>query len=252
MGSSNLKHNYDYNFLNKSFQNFDVIGCNLNEPSGVFPTLHKLKQLNPDPDDIIVLCFPHSFYEKDKHFPVENLNKRGVNYTVLMSFIDEFPIDFLNKFFSNKAINSYKILTNRRKSQEKSITHYREQPTITKDSLWNSCWVNTEKKFFIKSLTFEKKYIEQLLEYVSNEFEGYVYFRFPAIRKNDYTINQNRLLYLKETGLFLNDFNSSIYQDEYWFDQWYHLNKCGRDLSTQKLIVELKNTKARAHNNVYE
>ena len=66
VGSSNLEHNYDYTFLNEHFQYFDVVGCNLNEPSGVFPTLHKLKLLNPNPNDIIVFCFPHSFYEEER------------------------------------------------------------------------------------------------------------------------------------------------------------------------------------------
>jgi hypothetical protein len=252
VGSSNLDHNYDYNFLNEYFHDYDLIGCNLNEPSGVFPTLFKLNQLNPNPDDIIIFCFPHSFYEQDKHFPLESFKKRGVSFAVLLRYIEEFPINSLMKFFSHNTINSYRLLKNKRKAQEELSISYKEQPRITIDSLYNSCWVNTEKKFTINSLTYEKNHIEQLLEYVSKEFEGNIYFRFPAIKKDDYTINQNRLFFLKETGLFINDFNSSIYKNEYWFNQWYHLNKCGRDLSTQKLIVELENRKARTHNNVYK
>ncbi len=252
VGSSNLDQNYDYKFLNNHFHNFDVIGCNLNEPSGVFPTLFKLKQLNPKPNDIIIFCFPHSFYEEDKHFPIESFKKRGVNSTVFLNYIEEFPTNSLMKFLSHTTKDSYQLLKNKRPAREEFDVSYTEQPTITTDSLYNSCWVNTENNFTITSLTYEKEYIEELLEYVSKKFEGNIYFRFPAIRKDDYTINQNRLLYLKETNLFINDFNSSIYQDKYWFNQWYHLNKCGRDLSTQKLIVELENKKAQTYHNIYK
>jgi hypothetical protein len=252
VGSSNLDHNYDYELLNEYFNDYDVIGCNLNEPSGVFPTLFKLKQLNPNPDDIIIFCFPHSFYEQDKFFPIQSLKKTGVSFKVLLHYIQEFPFSFLKQVLSHKIKDSYTLLKNKRKSHNASSISFMEQSIITTDSLYNSCWVNTEEKFNIRSLTFNKSYIEQLLEYVSKELDENIYFRFPATRKDDYTINPDRLLFLKETGFFINDFNSSIYQDKYWFNQWYHLNRCGRDISTQKLIIELENKKARTHNNVYK
>ena len=234
VGSSNLEQNYDYAFLNEHFHEYDVVGCNLNEPSGVFPTLHKLKLLNPKLGDILVFCFPHSFYEEDKHFPVESFKKRGVNSTVFLNYIKEFPINALMKFVSHTTKDSYYLVKNKRPVREEFEVTYMEQPEVMSDSLYTSCWVNPEDNFTITSLTYEEEYIEELFEYVSKEFKGDIYFRFPAIRKDEYNINQDRLSHLKETGLFINDFDSSIYQNEYWFNQWYHLNKCGRDLSTPK------------------
>ena len=35
VGSSNLDHNYDYKALNLHYPSYNVIGCNLNEPSGL-------------------------------------------------------------------------------------------------------------------------------------------------------------------------------------------------------------------------
>lgn len=49
VGSSNVRHNYDYDLLNITFNNHSVIGVTLNEPSGLYALWYKLKRLNWTP-----------------------------------------------------------------------------------------------------------------------------------------------------------------------------------------------------------
>ena len=32
----------------------------------------------------------------------------------------------------------------------------------------------------------------------------------------------------------------ALFPKKYWFDQWYHLNRCGSELNTTNLLKELE------------
>lgn len=241
VGASNIEHNYDYDLLNKTFNDYNVIGCCLNASSGIYPTLCKLKDLNPNSNDIIIFCLPHSYYEESGFFPIRRADKTGVSFEVLKQFIFDFPFLFIKKLFFLKVNDSYSLLTNKRIAVNKytnSLIFYKH-PKVQSEPKYNNCWCNREDKFHITSTTFEKEHIEKLFKYISTEFRGQIFFRYPPVKTEDYQINQNRISFLSHRGFFINDFASSLYEQKYWFNQWYHLNRCGRDLCTQKLIKEL-------------
>ncbi len=242
VGSSNIQHNYDYKLLNSEFYNYDVIGCNLNEPSGLYATINKLKMLNITSNDIIIFCLPHSFYEKDKFFPLRSYKKKGMSFQVLKDFINDFPLDFIEQVMVFKVKDSY-LLLNKDRNFKETVDHisFLENPKIQSDKKYKSCWVNSDdSRFDIYSTSFEKDYINTVHDYIIESFDAKVLFRFPVIRQGKYRINAERINYLRNKYEFINDIYSSEYDEKYWFNQWYHLNMCGRDLCTSKLIDELE------------
>ncbi|WP_434037408.1 hypothetical protein [Formosa sp. 4Alg 33] len=243
VGSSNLEHNIDYPLLNKTFENYDVIGCNLNAPSGLFATLNKLKQLNPSDQDIIILCLPHSLYESEFLLPLKSNQKIGFNLDMVLKSFYNFPIPSLQSFFTLNINDVYDIGTKRgylKPSNENNLNTFSPSPKMQGSKDYLNCSINNEDMFFITNDTFEQGFLRKINTYIASEFNSKIFYRYPAIRENNFDINKFRLQYLNEEFEFINSFKNSIYTENYWYNQWYHLNACGRDLNTEKLILEIK------------
>ena len=239
VGSSNLDFNYDYKVLNETFHDYDVIGCNLNEPSGLYATIHKLKRLDPKERDVIVFSIPHSLYEPAKLIPLGSIGKKGFSAAMLIESFNDFPSRFMASIINIKTSDTYKLLNEKVEniaedgSMEFNVgTEADEFPDF----------INCKKldgAFDISSMGFDEDYLKEIHGYLQKTFKAKVLFRFPAVKESEFNIDKNRLDFLSENYEFLNNFDDSIYSDEYWYNQWYHLNYCGRDLSTKKLISEL-------------
>ncbi len=241
VGSSNLDFNYDYQLLQSTFDGYNVVGCNLNEPSGLYATMHKLKKLNPKKDDILIFCLPHSLYEADKLIPLGSKGKKGFSTELFNSAARDFPLEFLKATINIKTSDTFKMLREKPNQQEiKTKPHFSfetEADTLT-DFL--SC-EKLEGSFNIQSGNFDEKYLKKMLNHLASSFDSKVWFRYPVVKEDDYFINEERITFLTKNFPFINSFEHSIYDDEYWYNQWYHLNKCGRDLNTSKLLDELTN-----------
>ena len=239
VGSSNLDFNYDYQQLKNTFKDYNIVGCNLNEPSGLYATLHKLKKLKPKKNDVIIFCLPHSLYEEDKLIPLGSKGKKGFSTDLLKSAASDFPLDFLKATINIKTSDTFKMLREEPNKQEvKTKVHFSfetEADTLT-DFL--AC-EKLEGSFNIQSGNFDEEYLEKMLDYIETTFDSKIWFRYPVVKEDDYYINEERLEFLNTNFPFINSFEHSIYDDNYWFNQWYHLNKCGRDLNTSKLMDEL-------------
>lgn len=241
VGSSNLDHNYDYKTLNLHYPSYDVIGCNLNEPSGLYALMNKLKGLRTNSKDIIVFCLPHSLYETDKFLPLKSYKKSGFTKSFILTTAIHHPYEFMLSLFDTKISDLSTLIkkTNSTSTINQVGLEFSENPEIQTDSLYRNCWVNDQNNFYIRSEAFDEEYLVSLSEIIQAEVKGKVLFRFPAIKKGEYTISPERIDYLKTNYNFINSFESSIYENEYWFNQWYHLNACGRDLNTTKFISEI-------------
>ena len=241
VGSSNLDHNYDYKTLNKQYPSHDVIGCNLNEPSGLYSLLNKLKRLNTNANDILVFCLPHSLYETDKFLPLKSYKKSGFTKTFILNTAIHHPYQFTLSLFDTKISDLSTLVkkTNTNSTADKTDLIFSKNPEIHSDSLYKNCWVNDQNNFYIRSESFNKDHLVTISEIIKTEVKGNVFFRFPALKKEEYKISPERINYLKANYYFINDFDSSIYDNEYWYNQWYHLNACGRDLNTKKFISEI-------------
>lgn len=241
VGSSNLDFNYDYQLVQNTFDEYNVVGCNLNEPSGLYATLHKLKKLNPKKDDILIFCLPHSLYEEDKLIPLGSKGKKGFSTNLFNSAASDFPIEFLKATINIKTSDTFKMLREKPNLQEvKTKPHFSFETEADTLSDFLSC-TKLEGSFNIQSSNFDEEYLKKMLSHIETSYESKIWFRFPVVKEDDYNIHEERIAFLSENFPFINSFEYSIYDNEYWYNQWYHLNKCGRDLNTSKLLDELTN-----------
>lgn len=241
VGASNLVYNYNFEWLNEQNKNYNFIGCNLNEPSGLFATLHKCKNLLPKENDILVLCLPYSFYESEKFLPFKSDRKIGFSRALLQKAFTSFP------FYTMKNINDISLLDLGEITKQKEPTTDKQlQFEMTArqqtDSLYQSCWTTNEDKFNIKSTTFDKEYMMSMYRSLKTMFNCKIVFRFPVVKEGDYVLNEKRIKFMEEEFNCINKFEDSIYSNQYWYNQWYHLNACGAQLNTNKLLKELTKT----------
>jgi hypothetical protein len=239
VGSSNLDFNYDYQLLQNTFKEYAIVGCNLNEPSGFYATVHKLKKLNPKKDDIVIFCFPHSLYEPDKLIPLGSKGKKGFSSELLKSAARDFPLDFFKAVLNIKSTDTFKLLkekpTKKTSGEAIQFNFETEADELTE---FLEC-KKLDGAFNIQSTGFDADHLKKMLEYIENSFESKVWFRFPVVKESEYLVSEERLNYLDTHFPFINKFDNSIYEDQYWYNQWYHLNSCGRELNTSKLMDEL-------------
>jgi hypothetical protein len=244
VGGSNLDYNYDYSFLNNEITQYDVVGCNLNEPSGLFATVTKLQRLKLTSSDLVVFCFPHSFYESKKFLPIRSYKKVGFSLGTIANSAKYFPVEtFSAIFIDNKVEDIFEIYSEKTFPIDKDVKpiKFRRINNKENDSHYSNCTEPLKKgPFLIKSYGFEKTYIERVLSYFENELPCQFVFRFPPALTDEYEINSERLVFLSDKLKFINTFESAIYRYDDFHNQTYHLNRCGRDLCTENLVLELR------------
>ena len=243
IGASNLYYNYDYQMLRRSLGAYNISSFNNSASKGGFFILDELENLDLNEKDILVFCLPHSFYESEEFLPLKHLLSKDAipKKTVLNALKANLLLSL--KSFLEISIMDVIQLSQQGPSPEAAIDLGATRNKLTNhynDSLYEACWSSDKNSFNIKSEYFEQDYIHSFCSYIYSNFPCKVVFRFPPVREDDFNINQERLKYLKSAHPFLNKFSESIYPKELFFDQWYHLNKCGREENTMKTIRELQ------------
>lgn len=76
---------------------------------------------------------------------------------------------------------------------------------------------------------------------IKKNIETKVYFRFPSVHKGRISINKEKINFMSTNYEFINKYEATVYDSIYWYDQWYHLNRCGAEKNTSLLIDELNN-----------
>ena len=244
VGSSNIDYNYDYMYLNEKIKKYNVIGCNLNEPSGFFSTVSKLQRLKLRSNDVVVFCLPHSFYESKKFLPINSYKKAGFQWQIIGNAIVNFPTESLSAIFiDNKIEDVYQMYGNKKsESRELDLSpRFRIKSDVETDSIYMNCSkVKNKGPFLVTSTSFEKEYIDRINKYLKKELPCRYVFRYPVVLLNNYNLNEQRLNYIELKFNFVNEFKNSIYTYEDFYNQTYHLNKCGRTKCSEKLLIELK------------
>ncbi len=238
-GASNLVYNYDYEKLSATFDDFNVIANWEYEFRGFFPTASKLTALEQTAQDILIVTAPYNWYEEYKFLPLLNkANTTKISQKVIVNGLSYFPVLTVKSFFNISTS------LNKDTSQIDDSTpvqlEFEAIPLAQYTPTYKDCWTNPEDKFTITSTTFDQQYLDRQYRWLRANFKGKIYFRFPAIRPNQYSINKKRIQYQEENFDFLNAFETAHFADSLWFDQWYHLNQCGRKVATERLINELR------------
>ncbi len=247
VGSSNLDFNIDYDRLKTKFSGYNFIGCNYSASSGQFLILQKLKELGPTKKDVIIIASPHGHYEMNNFLPMDDPRvliklsndrmRQAFKFNALLTLRSWLKISPLDLPLIFKQSNKAK---NRKKTNEVINSYIQVDHTAAN---YKNCKPLENDRFKVVSLGLDEFYIDQSAKSMKDFFPGKVYYWFPPIHEGLYEIDTNRINKLNESEdhLFLNSFNESIYPKEYWFNQWYHLNQCGRDKNTALLIEKLEN-----------
>ena len=244
VGSSNVKHNFDYDILNKTYKDYSVIGISMPISSGLYPLLHKLNKLNLKQNDLVIFTLPYSLYNEDSFLPVTNVNNIISLNLVKSSFIDftkESTISLLNVKFSNytKALSNknIKFTDNTYLQFNNSFNGYPKK----NDSLYYSCFTNKDDMFFINDLEgeFNPNYLIKIKEYIDENYKSKTYFRYPVLPINQFQLNSYKSTFLKNNLNFINSPQSAIMNKFFFYNRWYHLNFCGATRNTSNLINEI-------------
>lgn len=238
-GASNLVYNYNYEKLSTTFDNYNIIANWDYEFVGFFPVANKLTALEQTEQDVLILTPPYNWFEKYKFLPLLNkANTRKISREVIIDGLTSFPVLTAQSFFN---------ISTRLKADTSNIDDsapvelkFTAKPSSHNRPRYKACWTNPENKFTITSSTFDRRYLHHQYRWLRNNFKGKIYFRFTAIRPNQYAINEQRIQYQQENFEFINTFETAHFADSLWFDQWYHLNQCGREESTDRLIADLQ------------
>ena len=244
-GASNAEYNYDYKKIQEEFKNYNVLGSTINEPSGLMVNLYKIKQLELDSDDVVILCLPHSSYSKEKFLPISSRNKfiskevvkSSFSFSPKMTLISFLRVNILN---IRHALYTSDISDIRRYTESKIYNALHEQPLYS-DNLYSECYHNPENKFYINDITaeFDEEHLNFLKTRIPEFLGAKVYYRFPVLPKGEFLLNNTKVSWLESNLKFINNVNSSLVDVNLFYNQWYHLNECGAEANTEAVINEL-------------
>jgi hypothetical protein len=244
VGSSNIYSNYDYNKLNKYYENYDVLGAHMPATVGFIPLISNLELLNLTSEDIIIFCLPYQLYDPGylinfyDELPQQILSRK----TILNAFRYN-PKQTFKNFMAIKPKNYFNYIT---KSQlipsisDSLVKINSEQVNLLKIESYVACQKLEEGNFNIVSNSFDKQYLINFMSALNKNIKSNVYFRFPEIHKNRSHINKEKVNFLASNYKFINTYNTTLYDSIYWYDQNYHLNRCGASKNTDFLIEELQ------------
>ena len=236
VGSSNLYYNFDFKKLSKKFKKYDVVSCGLNASSGLLATIDNLQRINPKKGDLAILCLPHNLYEKGNLLPLSSNQKIGFHKGLVYECFKSFPGEFFNEVASLNVLDAYKLTS----TYESRRHHLGTKENVSNISeKYMNCWTSQEDMFAIKSLSTNEGYLLKVRDYLNSNVDAKVLFRFAPLKEGQYEVDSQRLAFLRSNYPFTNTFQSSIFKGKYFFDQWYHLNACGREVNTNQLIQEL-------------
>ena len=242
-GASNMIYNYDYELLNSVYPNRDIVGVYVSEPSGLYALLYKIDRLTPAKDDVIIFCFPHSWYEPDKYLPVKSRMKDAFTANVFFRGVRMMPlIGIKNSLIDLQLRDVFKMYSVNDSSSAKQVTafSFSINTGAESDSLFLRCVPFDNNRFHIEGGSLSVYYLYELKRLLESKYPySELLFRFPALCEKDFEIDSSGIQLLMNRFRFINSFESSIYEKRYFFDQWYHLNSCGRAFSTKKFLEEL-------------
>jgi len=242
-GSSNVYMNYDYQKLNNSFLDYDIVGSNMASSVGFIPIISKIDQLVIKPNDIIIFCLPYQIYDETNFIAFNNeLAIKAFSKKTLKNGLKYNFSQTLKNFYGQldaKSWFNYVISENNNESYNRDLKIQITQSNLLNITDYISCIEHVDAKFSVMSEGFDEKYISEFMTSILNNVNAKVYFRFPSVYKNKTVINQNKLQFLSKNYNFINSYNTSEYDSMYWYNGIYHLNQCGAEKNTDLFIEEL-------------
>lgn len=243
VGASNVYTNYDYVMLNNSFSEYDVLGAHMPASVGFIPLISNLEPLKLTSDDIVIFCMPYQLFDPGFFINFyDELPQQVLSRNSIIKAFEFYPTQAFKNFLAINVKSYFRYLTNSKANT--SFTN--DLPKINKDQVnllkipdYLNCKTSEEANFSIVSDSFDKLYLSNFMYSLKRDIKSHLYFRFPAVHKNNVTINMEKIDFFNEEYDFINEYYSTIYDSIYWYDNKYHLNKCGAVKNTELFIGEL-------------
>jgi hypothetical protein len=142
--------------------------------------------------------------------------------------------------FEPKSYFNYLIKPNARTENfDGYVKVINKQVNLLKKQNYRSCQKSKDGNFRIESQNFDKTYIVNFMSGIIKNINTKVYFRFPAVHKGLNDINSEKIKFMSNNYNFINQFHTTEFDSVDWYDQRYHLNRCGAFKNTDLLIHEL-------------
>jgi hypothetical protein len=241
VGSSNIYCNYNYLKLNSYYNEYDVIGSEMAATVGFIPLISNLNLLDYSNRDIIIFCLPYQLYEPGYFVNFnDELAQKVLSRASIRNAIYFNPKQAFKNFLAVNFESYFRYLKGPMTIQNDTLVKFNTSQTVllnTQDYL--ACEKIDDADFSIISDSFEKEYLSNFLGTINNDIEAQVFFRFPAVHKGETHVNPEKVNFLSTNFNFINGYNTTLYDSIYWFDNRYHLNKCGAEINTDALIFEI-------------
>ena len=253
-GSSNVTYDFDY----RRIPNARPLG--IEEPHGLFITLmevrHSLKK-----GDIVICDFVYSFYSPDKFCPATYFFYKKVTAEYYLILARQYPMLFIKHVLASNLFNTSLLEYLYRRFTHNEIIKGRATPPISvavniipakfladkhylpvTDSSYSNCKCKyVKEKHFVYQRNFSESHVrlmKRMLERIEEEKGVKLYFKYPELNQGNHDINPELVESIKANFHPINSFEE--WPDSMMYDQWYHLNNCGRQLNTDNILAFLR------------
>lgn len=242
IGCSNLQHNIEFKKVQRIFkQNIDFIYFSGSQNSTFLRYLFDKGFM--EGYHTIILYLPYSLLQESKFIndEVKFHYETYASYSYTMNLLKNRPILFFYDW--NKYYNSIKI--NREIEIDSNyvvnIDYYVDSINTKLTSFRNCDEVFIHSKHIVNFPKFENSDNIFLKKIVTDSQKLFICFTpLPNIQENKILLSRvrNNLKTTFNDIFWLNEPN--LMDSSLFFDQWYHLNYCGKEIETEKMINGLK------------
>lgn len=239
LGASNVVYGIDTLLIPGS------IVISLNEPYGVYGSLLSLRNM-AGAGDVIICDYPYSWMDPQKFVPSTAQFYHTVTAEHYWQLCRDYPVFALKNFLLTNILNEELLayLIKDGESFMPDTRHSAPKRTDGKDPRehYNKCSAPYVKaKHFIYEAGYDEAHflrIRTFIEAVEREKGVKIFFKYPELNRGNYEINPKIIEAMRRNFKMINSFED--WPNDLMFDQWYHLNACGRERNSKNITQWLR------------
>lgn len=194
---------------------------------------------------VLLLDMPYSWYTPEKYAPASYPFYSGITPQSYRKLIRKKPVLALKNFLSTNIFNTEVLLFWKNMLEAKGARILAATPAPSAKAkvpdAYHTCTGHYDpKKHFISQMT----YSDEHLRYIRSEIMDYtqprqmlVLAKYPELNKDNYRINPSLAQLISHNFEMINQMEA--WPDSLMYDQWYHLNQCGKEANTKNIETAL-------------
>jgi hypothetical protein len=227
-GASNVEYDLDTVRLH------DAQLISVSEPNGFFLAMDLAEQKSNG--KTLLADIPYSWYVPEKYAPATERFYSHITPQLYQKMIRKRPVLAVKNFLSTNLFNSELLLFLKSRllqSPAPKIVADSDKSVRNDDGYYTCTNEYNRSKHFVR-LTH---YNENHFAFIKNELLTFgernkvkVLSKYPELNKGNNKINNELVAAIQDHFEVINQFEE--WPDSLMFDQWYHLNACGREINT--------------------